>query len=113
MGFKTGYKVTQHFDLRLLSRTGTLDYDPKQMWDDGIPVEVEGHVYSEARYDAAHDLLLLRKGDGLVTGLRAENVDFTEIKPKKTCRTCGHHQLDPKPHDPCDACRTNTPDWIE
>jgi hypothetical protein len=83
------------------------------MWEDGTPIELEGHIYSEARHDAAHDVILLRKGEGLVTGLRAEGEVFSEIKPKMTCPACGTHQLNPKPGATCTGCRNSVTDWID
>lgn len=112
MGDNTSAGITNHIDLRVLTRGVGIDYDARSLWEDATPVEVEGHVYTEARYNDKTNVILLRKGDKLVTLLRAENEEFSELHSKATCENCGHQQVDAKPGESCNTCYAPAPRWI-
>jgi len=60
---------TSHAELRLMQRTGDLDTTLSEAWDEGIPCEVEGHGYEEARVNPSHDVALLMQNGKIITVL--------------------------------------------
>lgn len=72
-------RVSAHAGLRLVQRAG-IDAGPAaRVWRAGTPVDVEGHDYHHARYDAEQDVLLLARGGVITTVLDAAREEFREV----------------------------------
>jgi len=74
---------THHADLRLMERTGDMDVSMSELWQGGIPCNVEGHGYDEARVSPSHDVVMLMQGGRVVTILdntHDVSIDYTEIQ---------------------------------
>lgn len=73
---------SSHVRLRFVQRTGTTEFSLRQSWQDGLPVDVDGHHYHQARYDNLLDVVLLARDGVLTTVLEAAHleieVDHTE-----------------------------------
>lgn len=68
--------MSRHGDLRMMQRTGEMDMSATEMWDGGIPCNVSGHGYEEARVSPEHGAVLLMEDDKIVTVLNSEPLDL-------------------------------------
>lgn len=78
MSIRSTPRVSSHARLRFMQRTNTTEFSPHQAWQDGLPVDVDGYNYHQARYDDLLDVVLLAREGVVTTVLRAAYTRFTE-----------------------------------
>ena len=61
--------TTRHADLRLMQRAGEFDKSMTEVWEAGIPCEVKGRSYDEARLCPEYDVVLLMQNEKIITVL--------------------------------------------
>ena len=72
--------MTNHADLRLIQRTGSIEPSLTEVWDNAVPCEVAYRAYDEARVSPQYELVLL-KSDGQIVTCIPETYNVT-IKGK-------------------------------
>lgn len=60
---------TLHADFRVLQRTHEFDKTLTELWDEGVPCEVNHHGYDEARVLPSHEIVMLVENGKVVTVL--------------------------------------------
>ncbi|MFC6723405.1 hypothetical protein ACFQE1_03145 [Halobium palmae] len=68
---------THHSDLRLVMRAGPFAPSVRDTWTDAEPVDVEGYVYDQARYNDVYDIVLLARDGAIVTAIRGQYTELT------------------------------------
>lgn len=76
MSNRSNPQPSSHARLRFMQRTGHVEFSLRQAWQDGLPVEVDGHNYQQARYDDLLDVVLLARDGVLTTVLKATHLEF-------------------------------------
>ncbi|MFC7233415.1 hypothetical protein ACFQMM_22395 [Saliphagus sp. GCM10025308] len=69
---------SSHAKLRFMQRTGIVEFSLRQAWQSGLPVDVDGQDYHQARYDELLDVVLLARDGVLTTVLNATHLEVTE-----------------------------------
>lgn len=77
----TDATASAHAELRRMQR-GDSDNDRslERMWDEGFRCKLDGRSYTEARYDMLENVVLISRGDTIVTVLDATNEEIEVIE---------------------------------
>lgn len=103
-------RASNHVVKRFLQRTGqcVTQAEIEYRFQDGLRVEVENKVYTEARLTDVSDtlLVLLRKETNITTIVyaREEIVTFSRTHPDVECTNCGAVQTQVNELCPCPEC---------
>lgn len=79
MSVQSTPRVSAHAQLRFVQRAGSVNFSPRQAWQDGIPVDVEGYDYHHAKYHESLGLIFLSREGVVTTVLKATYTDFKEV----------------------------------